>query len=513
MNTIIYTRVSTDEQADKGFSLRHQKEMLDKFCDVKGFKTLKHFQDDYSAKNFERPEWKKLELYVKANRKNIDKILFTKWDRFSRNIEAALRVIRLFKDWGIEVNSIEQPLDLSNPDNKAMLALYLVMPEVENDKISQRTKDGIVRARKEGAYTSKAPYGYTNWRNEVDKSTMKPNEDADMVKELYNEVSKGLQPIEQIRLAYSKKGFPLSKQQFYYMLRNQLYIGKVLVPQYKKDDEYWVEGLHESIIDDAIFRRVQFVLDGKKNKARSPQKKHDLLPLRSHVECELCGSNLTGSVSKGNGGEYAYYHCRKGCTNRVPTQTAHELFSDVLSNLELNSNIRELYVEVVKDVVKRSATDKKRSELAITSEIHETERNILKLEDKLVGGGIGDDTFNRINTRYNEKINELKFELLELENNKDSITPYIDRAVEVVGDLSLLYSKGDYDMKQSILSSVFPEKLVLSINECRTTKVNSVIELLTRIDKVSDKIGNKKADISVGLSILAPPLGLEPRTL
>ena len=73
-NVLLYTRVSTDEQANKGFSLPFQKETLERFCSLKNYNVLQHFQEDYSAKTFERPEWKKLLLYCKANRKDIDSI-------------------------------------------------------------------------------------------------------------------------------------------------------------------------------------------------------------------------------------------------------------------------------------------------------------------------------------------------------------------------------------------------------------------------------------------------------
>ncbi len=35
---------------------------------------------------------------------------------------------------GIEPQAIEQPVDLSIPENKMMLALYLAAPEVKNDR-------------------------------------------------------------------------------------------------------------------------------------------------------------------------------------------------------------------------------------------------------------------------------------------------------------------------------------------------------------------------------------------
>ena len=64
MNTIIYARVSTDEQA-KGFSLDYQIEVMNKFCDMKGFNIIKTFKEDESAKDFGgRPEWTNLRAYI-----------------------------------------------------------------------------------------------------------------------------------------------------------------------------------------------------------------------------------------------------------------------------------------------------------------------------------------------------------------------------------------------------------------------------------------------------------------
>ena len=43
---IIYTRVSTEEQADQGYSLRDQEERLRTYCDLQGIDVLRHFQDE-----------------------------------------------------------------------------------------------------------------------------------------------------------------------------------------------------------------------------------------------------------------------------------------------------------------------------------------------------------------------------------------------------------------------------------------------------------------------------------
>ena len=130
-NVIIYNRVCTNEQAS--FKLRHQEETLRRYCELKGYNVISHFQDCFSAITFDRPEWKKLESFVKNNKK-VDLILFTKWDRFSRNTEQALAVILELSNMGIEINSIEQPLDFSIPDNKMILSMYLLLPELNQIK-------------------------------------------------------------------------------------------------------------------------------------------------------------------------------------------------------------------------------------------------------------------------------------------------------------------------------------------------------------------------------------------
>ena len=59
----LYIRVSTDEQAEKGFSQRHQEEMLQKYCLVNNIMVRKVIYEDHSAKTFNRPQWKVLLLH------------------------------------------------------------------------------------------------------------------------------------------------------------------------------------------------------------------------------------------------------------------------------------------------------------------------------------------------------------------------------------------------------------------------------------------------------------------
>ncbi|RZM29217.1 MAG: recombinase family protein, partial [Pedobacter sp.] len=165
----LYIRVSTDEQADKGYSQRDQEERLRKYCEINSLQVRKVIFEDHSAKTFNRPSWAKLLSELRKHRGHSDVILFTKWDRFSRNAGDAYQMISTLRRLGVEPQAVEQPLDLSIPENKMMLAFYLAAPEVENDRRALNVFHGMRRAKKEGRVMGIAPLGYSNKITETGK--------------------------------------------------------------------------------------------------------------------------------------------------------------------------------------------------------------------------------------------------------------------------------------------------------------------------------------------------------
>ena len=71
-------------------------------------------------------------------------------------------MIKTLKTLSIDAQAIEQPLDLSVPENKMMLAFYLAVPEVENDRRGLNTKNGMTKAKLERRWLGPAPIGYKN---------------------------------------------------------------------------------------------------------------------------------------------------------------------------------------------------------------------------------------------------------------------------------------------------------------------------------------------------------------
>lgn len=93
---ILYLRVSTNEQANKGYSLKYQEDILTQYCNLREITILNTYIEDHSAKSFNRPTWNKLMLELKSKKGTQPNLmLFTKWDRFSRNTGDSYSMIKV----------------------------------------------------------------------------------------------------------------------------------------------------------------------------------------------------------------------------------------------------------------------------------------------------------------------------------------------------------------------------------------------------------------------------------
>jgi site-specific DNA recombinase len=325
----LYVRVSTDEQADKGYSQRGQEEVLRKYCEINRIDVRKVIYEDHSAKTFDRPQWSALLAELKKSKGKTDLVLFTKWDRFSRNAGDAYQMINILRKVGVEPQAIEQPLDLSVPENKMMLAFYLAAPEVENDRRALNTFHGMRRARKEGRYMGVAPVGYVNRITEGGKKYIAIHEPhAGLMKWAFEEVAKGVYSVEEIRRQAHQKGLKCSKTCFWRALENPVYFGKIEVKGYKDEEYRLVDGQHQALISETLFYDVQDAIDGKRKRHRPNVKKlsNEMFPLRGFLGCPKCTRMLTASASKGRNGRYHYYHCVASCGCRYPAEAVNDAF-------------------------------------------------------------------------------------------------------------------------------------------------------------------------------------------
>lgn len=511
---IIYTRVSTDEQADRGYSLLDQKARLEKYCELKGIEVLRHFTDDYSAKNFNRPGFVDLLQYMKANKKLIDGLLFVNWSRFSRNTNDSYAMIDKLNRVGIIPQAIDQPLDMEVPENKLMLAFYLAAPEVDNHRRSLNVKKGMRRAQKMGRYLGIAPIGYRNAKDENDRPLLVPDNSASLVRSVFKEVVKGVRTREAIREEYFFKGLVIQKSQFYRMLENPIYIGKVKVPAYKNEAEELVQGIHQPVVSEVLFWKVQELIGGVRETNNRPKvhKLRDALPLRGFLVCPQCGRRLTGSSSKGNGGRYTYYHCQKklGCKERQKAEEVNEALEDILGDLRVKPEVKELYLHILKDSLSESRKSGKQRAKELTAKIEKLDSRLERLQDMLADGEIEAEEFNNIKGRYQKDLLKLKAEKREALSTDSSFESELNFGLNLLENLPELYATASTEQKQKIVGSIFKGTFVYEKNEYRTIELNEVVKLISLKTK---GLETKKPELQADLlkdSGLVAPAGIEP---
>lgn len=508
----LYIRVSTDEQAEKGYSLRHQEERLRHYCQLNNIEVVALFTEDHSAKTFERPAFKQMLAQMKKNRASANLLLFLKWDRFSRNAGDAYGMISQLNRLGIEPQGIEQPLDLSVPENKMMLAFYLAAPEVENDRRSLNVIDGMRRSIKEGRYTTVAPKGYKNARNEMNRPIIVPADNAWIVTWVFEQLASGAYNVKEIWKQAKAKGLNVSKSNIWYMLRNPIYCGKILLPAYRKEEARLVQGIHTPLVSEELFYAVQDVLDGRKRKVPSKNTAREEYPLRGFLTCRKCGGNLTASSSKGNGGMYYYYHCTTKCGERFKAELANNKFAEELSKISANRQSIELFRIIMGEQYKELNKEKAVNMKEINTEVVKLRQRITNMQELLADGKIDPSDYREIKSRTETQLNSLLVKQQQLELVEDNLGDYINTAAAVLTDLPKYFAGADLAIKQKLIGLMFPEKLIFEKNAYQTIKPLEVVSLICRTGGSSSGTKKKLASDSGSQSYGVTASGFKPET-
>jgi len=347
----IYVRVSTDEQKRRGYSLIEQEERLLDYCETNNIHIAGIFREDHSAKDFNRPEWKKLIKAIKRDKnKPARTILFLKWDRFSRNIHYAYQMIEMLKNFNIQPMAIDQPIDFDVPEAIVILAIYLSIPQAENTRRGKNTSDGLRRAKKMGRFAGKAPLGYKNDTSDDGKKIILPKQsEADHIKRMFREFATGNYTISQVANVSKLNGFR-SRESFRRLLRKPIYCGLVVVPANKDEETQIIKGIHEPLISEELFQKVQEVLVSKRRQSGRKERTKPLFPLRGFLTCPMCARRLTGSVSKGRNKRYRYYHCYSSkCKARFKAEELEKSYEKHLGRMIVTPGVFELFKLILED--------------------------------------------------------------------------------------------------------------------------------------------------------------------
>jgi len=145
MKAAIYVRVSTDKQESN-----NQLMQLRPYAEKSKYEVFDEYVDVISGKEESRPAYDR--MFKDAHKKLFDIILFWDLSRFSRaGTLFTLQKLKELENLGIDWESYQEPYLKSVGQFKdVVLSVISTVAKIEREKISERTKAGLERARKEG---------------------------------------------------------------------------------------------------------------------------------------------------------------------------------------------------------------------------------------------------------------------------------------------------------------------------------------------------------------------------
>ena len=392
-NVAVYCRVSTEEQKKFGISVDDQKNSLTEYCKKNNYKIYDYYIDEgVSAGTISK---RKEFVRLLKDLDKIDLIIFTKLDRFSRNVRDANNLLVELDSHNVSFKAIdEDDIDTSTADGRFIFNLKVNLAEHERGKDSER----INRVNKYKYNVAKTVcsgqkiFGY----DIVDKKLVINEHEAKQLNDLFDVFIRTNSILEADRW-FNDNVCHRSYNMIVRYLKDTKYIGK-----YKKVDGTEIEDFCPAIISEAKFYQAQEIF--KRNiKKYYKRASGDNFPYiyNSLLICPECGRKLHGNRTRG----HQYYRCRQAIYKRC----SH---AKIYSELKLDKYMRENILEHIKSAevdVSEVQEQIKKNKTSIKS----IEAKIDKLADLYLNDLISKDKYTLEYTSLNNELKKLQEENLE----------------------------------------------------------------------------------------------------
>jgi len=352
METAIYARVSTEEQAQEGFSIRAQQQKLKEFANIKDWSVYDIYLDEgISGKNITgRPAITRMIADIKTG--HVKNVLVFKIDRLTRSTADLVYLIDLFKECDCAFNSLMESIDTSTASGRMFIKIIGIFAEFERENISERSRVGFERKAREG-YTNATrfvSYGYNRSKGQkIQTINEREAENVQMIFDMYVNQGMSLAGIAKslnLREITTKNNSYWNSATVRSILNNCTYIGNVRYAVREPNRNFETDGLHEAIISEEVYAEAQTLM--KKNSIYAPTKQpKEKNYFVGFIYCAKCGERLASHshVNKLKNGDIiksaskVSFICRrktvKGCDSKsVTAYKIERALSDYFSRIE-----------------------------------------------------------------------------------------------------------------------------------------------------------------------------------
>ena len=476
----LYIRVSTEDQAREGFSLKEQEKRLRAMCEYKGYEVYKIYKDSgISAKtgNY-RPAFEELLQDIKDKKCNT--IVVLKLDRLTRSVYDWENILKFLEENDAYLDCANDDINTTNANGKMISRILTSVSQQEIERTSERTKVGLAGAIKEGHIPARAPLGYKH----IDKKLVPDPLTKDIVIRIYDLYFEGKSYYNIATIFNEEQVLGKTNWKDTGILRiisNEVYKGDYVHGKRTNHPTYYKDVI-EPIVSKEMWENCQVQ---KKKNQKNYMRTQTYIFLQK-LKCPKCGRILAGGASHKIKSDkwYFYYRC-ENCKNNIHEDKIEEKIKTLLADiLEYDNVVNEFFLPVLKSKVdnpkqelekelKNLNNKKERIRKAYIDELFTEEE--FKQESKLI-----ENQIEMINSKLLENsqaeqlnfttedillkrdmdfINKVKlpisyyafndnWDLLDREIRADIVMRYID-------DIELELKNNKYDVKQINFRSTF----------------------------------------------------------
>ncbi|KEO84969.1 hypothetical protein EL26_02935 [Tumebacillus flagellatus] len=515
VNVALYIRVSTEEQAEEGYSLEAQSNTLNAYCETHGYRIVHEYKDEgISAKNITgRPGL--LQLLRDAEQGLFSKVIFWKLSRLSRDQHDQWTIVKQLQRHNVEICSITEQFDTTTPNGRAFFSLLGTFAQLERETLGENVRLGMKQKAKEGEWNGGTILGY-----DTVEGKLVVNESEKLlvhhIFDLYTQ-GKGLKAVaNQLNKEgfKTKKGNPFSIGAIRTIVHNPTYIGKIRWGQVEKwsekrrngkKDPLLADGQHEPIISVEVWNQAQGLITKKTTKNnRQFTGKHILA---GFLRCPTCGAAMVGkndkrTLASGERKEYLKYVCgrshRSGSSvcssNTVKLEVIEQEVAERLSGIVQQP-------EIIREIIRKVNSTRKQRSKPLQEELAVLERQIGQIDGKI------DKTFDLF---YADAIdsNELKKRkdaleqekvgmdkrrqeiMFELKDDQDTELPE-KQILDVILDFARVFATAEPEKKKLFLKTLVKD--ITLTPQRKLDKINLHIEIPRKTPTQKDLSQQEKA--------------------
>lgn len=434
----LYVRVSTEEQAINGDSLRTQREELTKYALKNGFHIYGIYEDDgFSATNLKRPALQRLLKDVEQNK--INRILITKLDRLSRGVRNYYKVLDVLDEHGVFWQTVFEKYDSSTANGRLHINIMLSVAENESAQTSERIRSVFkTKVESKELISGKIPIGLKreNKKLVIDENKKQVILDAF---QFYKETTSAYQTFQKLDLKYPE--LQLNYMRTYRILTNKLYIG---TKQTRYGD---IENFCPAIINKADFENIQKYL--KKNARKPSAQNSGGYIFQGLLKCAECGYTLGGKFySKNNESSRYYYICKRH--HLAMKCSCKTNFNEIKIEEKL---LKEFKIQLEEYISDYEYKEKHYKEIDMSREISSIENKLSKLKDLYVRDLIRIDDYEKDYKEYVTQLDELYKQQAKIETNIPDTNL----------DILKSFLSNDFNSRYKLLSRTKKRRLWLSV--------------------------------------------------